>query len=180
MSRIGIVCAVAAACVLAVVAAGCGGSDSESTTTATDTSASVQNERLTSEQWATYEAAAEPFKAANTEMLKKFDTCPRSGTGDTTVFAKCLGDSLTTVQAATRELTTTLAGFNGTVSGTCATSLAAYTNYTTPYLASITSMQSAIDSENAAAFTNAYSSAQTAAKGGKEERAAYETHTAPA
>jgi len=178
MSRIGIVRAVAAAFVLAVLVAGCGGSDSE--TTATDTSASVQNERLTSEQWTTYEAAAEPFKAANTEMLKKFDTCPRSGTGDTTVFAKCLGDSLTTVEAATRELTSTLAGFNGTVSGTCATSLAAYTNYTTPYLASITSMQSAIDSENASAFTNAYSNAQTAAKGGKEERTAFETDCAPA
>lgn len=178
MSRIGIVRAVAAAFVLAVLAAGCGGSDSGSTTT--DTSGSAQNERLTSEQWKTYEAAAEPFKAANTEMLQRFDTCPRLGTGDTTVFAKCLGDSPTTVEAATRELTSTLAGLNGTVSGTCATSLAAYTNYTTPYLASITSMQTAIDSENASAFTNAYTNAQTAAKGGKEERTAFETNCAPA
>ena len=96
------------------------------------------------------------------------------------MFAKCLGDSLTTVEAATRELTSTLAGFNGTVSGTCATSLAAYNNYTTPYLASITSMQSAIDTENAAAFTNAYASFETVAKGGKEERTAFEADCAPA
>jgi len=178
MSRIGIVRIVAAAFALAVLAAGCGGSDSGST--ATETSSSAQNERLTTEQWATYEAAAEPFKAANAEMLKRYAACPRSGTGDTTVFAKCLGDSLTTVEAATRELTSTLAGFNGTVSGTCATSLAAYNNYTTPYLASITSMQSAIDTENVAAFTNAYASAETVAKGGKEERAAFEANCAPA
>lgn len=178
MSRIGIARVVAAASVLAVLAAGCGGSDSGST--ATDTSGSGQNERLTAEQWAAYEAAAAPFKAANTELLKKYNACPKSGTGDTTVFAKCLGDSLTTVEAATRELTSTLAGFNGTVSGTCATSLDAYTNYTTPYLASITSMQSAIDTENAAAFTNAYASAETAATGGKAERTAFETDCAPA
>ncbi len=112
--------------------------------------------------------------------MEKFDSCPRSGTGDTTVFAKCLGDTLTTLEAATSELRTTLAGFNGTVTGTCATSLAAYTTYTTPYLASITSMQAAIDSENVAAFNSAYSNAQTAAKGGKEERTAFETDCAPA
>lgn len=178
MSKIGIARVVAAASVLAVLAAGCGGSDSEST--ATDTSSSAQNARLTDEQWSDYEAVAEPFTAANTEMLKKFAACPKSGTGDTTVFATCLGDSLTTVEAATRDLTSTLAGFNGTVSGTCATSLAAYNNYTTPYLASITSMQSAIETENAAAFNNAYSNAETVAKGGKEERTAFQTDCAPA
>ncbi len=178
MSRIGIVRVVAAAFVLTALAAGCGGSDSEST--ATDTSSPVQNESLTAEQWSDYEAVAEPFTAANAEMLKKYAACPKSGTGDTTVFAKCLGDSLTTVEAATRELTSTLAGFNGTVSGTCATSLAAYNNYTTPYLASVTSMQSAIDTENAAAFTNAYASFETVAEGGKEERGAFEANCAPA
>jgi hypothetical protein len=41
-------------------------------------------------------------------------------------------------------------------------------------------MQKAIDSENAAAFTSAYSNAQTAARGGKEERMAFETDCAPA
>lgn len=178
MSRVGIVRVAAMAFVLAGLAAGCGGSDSHST--ATDTTASGGNERLTAEQWATYEAAAEPFAAANAAVVKKFDSCPRSGTGDTTVFAKCLGDTLTTLEAATREVGTTLAGLNGTVTGTCATSLAAYTTYTTPYLASITSMQEAIDSENAAAYTNSYSNAQTAAKGGKEERTAFETDCVPA
>lgn len=177
MSRIGIVLVAAMASVIVGVAAGCGSSDSEST--ATDTAASGGNERLTAEQWSDYQAVAEPFTAANAAVLKKFDSCPRSGTGDATVFAKCVGDTLTTLETATQELRTTLAGFNGTVTGMCATSLAAYTNYTTPYLASITSVQAAIDSENAAAFTSAYSNAQTAAKGGKEERAAFEADCAP-
>jgi hypothetical protein len=178
MSRIGIVCVAAMAFVLAGLAAGCGGSDSGST--ATDTAAAGGNERLTAEQWSTYQAAAEPFAAANAAVVKKFAACPKSGTGDTTVFAKCLGDTLTTLAAATRELTTTLAGLNGTVTGACATSLAAYTSYTTPYLASITSMQEAIDSANVAAFTSAYSNAQTSAKSGKQERTAFETDCAPA
>jgi hypothetical protein len=178
MSTIGIVRVAATAFVLVGLAAGCGGSDSGST--ATDTAATATNERLTAEQWSAYQAAAEPFAAANAAALKKFDTCPKSGTGDTTVLAKCLGDTLTTLEAATRELTTTLAGLNGTVTGACATSLASYTSYTTPYLASVTSLQAAIDSENAAAFPNAYSNTQTAAKSGKQERTAFETDCAPA
>jgi hypothetical protein len=178
MSRIGIVPAVAAALVLAALAAGCGGSDSE--TTPAETSTVAVNERLTAEQWDSYQAASGPFTEANAAMLKKFDSCPRSGTGDTTVFAKCLGETLTTVTDTTQELTSVLAGFNGTVTGACATALDAYTNYTTPYLASITSMQQAIDSENASAFTNAYSNAKTAASGGKEERTTFETECAPA
>ena len=178
MAKFGIVCVAATAFVFAGLAAGCGGSDSSSTPT--DTAGTASNERLTAEQWSTYQAAAEPFAAANTALLKKFDTCPKSGTGDTTVFAKCLGDTLTTVEAATRELTSTLAGFNGTVTGACATSLAAYTSYTTPYLASVTSLETAIDSANAAAFPNAYSNTQTAAKGGTKERTAFETDCKPA
>lgn len=179
MSRIGIVRLAALAFVVMGLAAGCGDSDSGSTT-ATDTSATGGNARLASDQWAAYEAVAEPFAAANAAMLKKFDTCPRSGTGDTTVFSKCLGDTVAEVDAATRALGATLAGFNATVTGACATSLAAYSNYTTPYLASITSIQAAIDSENAAAFTNAYSNAQTAAKGGTEQRTAFESDCEPA
>lgn len=178
MSRIAIVPAVAAALALAALAAGCGGSDSE--TSSGETSTVAVNERLTADQWDAYQAAAGPFTEANTAMLKKIDACPRSGTGDTTVFSACLGDTLTTVTDATRELTTVLAGFNGTVSGACATALDAYTNYTTPYLASITSMQQAIDSENASALTSSYSNAQTAASGGKEERATFEQECAPA
>ena len=178
MSRSRIVRGASLALVLIGIAAGCGGSDTE--TVATDTAASGGNARLTTEQWATYEPVAASFEAANSAALKKFDTCPRSGTGDTTLFTTCLGGTLTTLESATRALGDTLAGFNGTVTGMCATSLAAYNTYTTPYLASISSMQSALDSENAAAFTSAYSNAQTAAKGGKEEKAAFETDCKPA
>ncbi len=178
MSRIGIVRVAATALLLVVLAAGCGGSDSSSTPT--DTATTGGNERLTAEQWDEYQAVAEPFAAANAALLEKFDECPRSGTGDTTVFAKCLGDTLTTLEDATTALRTTLTGFNGTVTGACATSLAGYTTYTTPYLASITSMQEAIDSENLSAFNSAYSNAQVAAQGGKEERTAFEADCAPA
>ena len=68
MSKFGIVCVAATAFVFAVLAAGCGGSDSSSTPT--DTAGTGSNERLTAEQWTTYQAAAEPFAAANTALLK--------------------------------------------------------------------------------------------------------------
>jgi len=178
MSSSRIVLVAATALLVSALAAGCGGSGSDST--ATDTGTAATNETLTAGQWSDYQAVAEPFTAANAALLEKFDACPRSGTGDTTVFAKCLGDTLTTVVDTTTALRDTLAGFIGTVGGTCAESLDAYTNYTTPYLASITSMQEAIDEENVSAFTSAYSNAQTAAKGGKEERTAFETDCAPA
>jgi hypothetical protein len=180
MSRIGIVGVAATALLLVGLAAGCGGSDSGSSSAPTDTAASGTNERLTAGQWDEYQAVAEPFAAANAAMLEKFDECPRSGTGDTALFTKCLGETLTTVEDTTTALRTTLTSFNGTVSGTCATSLAGYTSYTTPYLASITSMQEALETENLAAFNSAYSNAEVAAKGGKEERTAFETDCAPA
>lgn len=171
---------VAVAFVVVGVAAGCGGSDSETDAAATDTASSAASPRLTVDQWAAYEAVATPFEAANQAMLKKFDSCPRSGTGDTTVFAKCLGDTLQTAEAAGRGLGATLAGFNAIVSGPCATSLAAYSNYTTPYLASVTSVQSAIDTENAAALTNASTNLEQTLAGGKEEKTSFEADCKPA
>ena len=179
MSSIRIVLVAAAALLVVALAAGCGGSGSDTTATEVGSTAAA-NERLTAAQWDDYQAVAEPFSAANAAALKKFDTCPRSGTGDTTVFATCLGDTLTTLEDATVALRDTLAGFNGTVTGACAESLDAYTNYATPYAASISSMQSAIDEGNVSAFTSAYSNAQTAAKGGKDERTAFEQDCAPA
>lgn len=178
MSRIGIVRVAALTLLLVGLSAGCGGSDSSST--ATDTATTGGSERLTAGQWDGYQAVAEPFAAANAAMLEKFDECPRSGTGDTTLFTTCLGETLTTVEGATTDLRTTLTSFNGTVTGACATSLAGYTSYTTPYLASITSMQEALDAENLSAFNSAYGNAQTAAQGGKGERTAFETDCAPA
>ena len=85
-----------------------------------------------------------------------------------------------TAEAAGRALGATLAGFNATVSGACATSLAAYSNYTTPYLASVTSVQSAIDTENAAALTNASTNLEQTLSGGKDEKTSFEADCKPA
>jgi hypothetical protein len=153
----------------------------ETTATETTSTAAGKNERLTEAQWKQYQAVAAPLTKANATATARLAKCPAPApTQSIAPFEKCLGDSLTTLQAATQAAGKTLAGFTGTVTGACAASLDALLNYAQPYQASVAALQRAIDSRNLSGITSSVGNVQSAQKGGKTERAAFERDCRPA
>jgi hypothetical protein len=175
-----VVAALAAASVgvVGLALAGCGGGDNEGNGS-TDTTASAANTRLTPDQWSSYRAEQESFSATRKTAEKKIDTCPRSQTGTLDVFAKCVGPSLDELQTEAAMAGEVLKGFIGTVSGSCATALNDFTQYVTPFTASVEQLQQTLSDDNVSALANSTASLQTALQGGTQERETFERECAP-
>jgi hypothetical protein len=170
------------------VACGGGGGSSASASETTETAATettpaaaVKNERLTQAQWKQYEAVAAPLTKANANANARLTKCPAPApTQSIAPFEKCLGDSLTVLQSATKAAGQTLASFTGTVTGACAASLDALLNYAQPYQASVAALQRAITDRNISGITSSVANVQSAQKGGKSQRADFERDCKPA
>ena len=158
--------------------AGCGGDD-EGSGSGDTTAVSAANERLTPEQWSAYQASIDDFADAREGAQEKLDTCPRSGTGDLDLVDECAGTSLDEVQVAAVTLGETLTGFIGTVPGACAGSLDSFTQYATPFVASVEQLQQTLADDNVAGLANSIASVETALAGGTEERADFERDCSP-
>jgi len=169
---------VLAAVLLALGVAGCGG-DEDGSGSGDTTAVSAGNERLTPAQWSAYQASVADFADARKGAQEKLDTCPRSGTGDLDLLDECAGTSLDDLQAAAITLGETLAGFIGTVTGACAGSLNSFTQYATPFVASVEQLQQTLADDNVAGLANSISSVETALAGGTEERADFERDCSP-
>jgi hypothetical protein len=161
-----------------MLAAGCGGDD-DSGGTAETTAASSGAERLTPDQWSEYRTAGEEFAAARKAAEAKLDSCPRSATGELDEYEACVGASLDALEDAATALGQTLTGFIGTVSGACETSLNAFTQYVSPFVASVDQLQKTLAADNVAGLANTTSSLQTALAGGQEESKSFERDCSP-
>jgi hypothetical protein len=167
---------VALALVVAVVGAGCDGSDDSTATTAT-TTAETGGSRLTDEQWSAYQSASETFVSARDTAEKKLETCNDASVPE---FDACIGSSLDDVESAATELGDTLDGFDGTVTGACASSLAVLQGYVKPYVNAVQTLQDAISSGNAAEVSSAKTTLEQLSTSGQEETQDFEQACAPA
>ena len=159
---------------LVAIGAGCGGGDDSASTTTTATTGAS---RLTEDQWAAYQTSRDAFVKARDTAAEKLDTCSDASVN---VFNACLGSSLDDVASAATALGDTLAGFDGTVSGDCASALGVLEGYVGPYVNAVQTLQDAIDSGNAAEVSSAKTNLETLSTSGKDETKAFETACAPA
>jgi hypothetical protein len=96
------------AVLLSTLAAGCGGGgSSEQTTTAAK---AAPNERFTTAEWEQYKTDAAAFQTLNDKTLAKVTACTKPINPPAGAMAKCVGDSLTNLSAATEKLGQTLDG----------------------------------------------------------------------
>jgi hypothetical protein len=156
---------------VAIVAAGCDGGDDTTATTTTTTTASEGNTRLTADQWSAYQTSKETFVGARDTATEKLQTCNDSSVDE---FNTCIGPSLDDVETAATDLGDTLAGFDGTVTGDCASALAVLEGYVKPYVNAVQTLQSAIDSGNAAEVSSAKTNLETLSTSGKDETESFE------
>lgn len=171
--------AVLVAASLLLLATGCGSdSDEGSTTATTETTEPGANERLTEEQWADYEAVAAPLEDAAAEATTKLDVCGKA-TDDADQLATCVGDSFTALADATGEYASALEGFQGTVTGECASALGELYTYALALQRSAEEMQQVIDEGDLAAYLGVSSNLEVAATGGKDEKTAFEESCKP-
>jgi hypothetical protein len=159
---------------LLLVTAGCGDDDGGGATT-TDTAAGADS-RLTQEQWSEYESAKATFLTARAAANAKLDSCPDTSAE---VFSRCVGDTLDEVESAATALGDTLTGFEGSVTGECASSTAVLAGYTAPYANAVQMLQDAIDAGNASQIPSLKSTLQTLTVGGSEDTQAFEEACAP-
>ncbi len=159
---------------LLLAAAGCGGGD-DGGSTATETDAAGTS-RLTQEQWSEYEAAKATFLTARDAATAKLDKCPDTSAD---VFSTCVGATLDDLESASTALGDTLTGFEGSVTGECASSTTALEGYTTPYANAVQVLQDAIDAGSVSEIPAAKSTLQVLTQGGSEETQAFEEACAP-
>jgi hypothetical protein len=184
--RYGPACAAAFAAV--AVAAGCGGSDSSSsgdsvaaTTEATQTSTTAANERLTSTQWAAYQSSRSALRKANSAASATLKKCSAIATQQKTAAVQaCVGDTFTELTTAAGNSLSTLQGFQGTVSGSCASALDQLTGQVGLFQASAHQMQVTIDSPTLAGYPAASQSLELALSAGQSEATSFEKECAPA
>jgi hypothetical protein len=155
-----------------LAATGCGGGDDGGSTTTETGAADVS--RLTQEQWSAYMEAKTTFLSARAAAVAKLDACPDTSAA---VFETCVGSTLDDLESAATALGDTLTGFEGSVTGACASSTAALATYAAPYARAVQVLQDAIG--NAAQIPSAKSSLQTLTQGGSEETQAFEEACAP-
>ncbi len=159
---------------LVAIGAGCGGGDDSSSTTTETATAGAS--RLTADQWASYQTAKDAFVSARDTAVKKLDTCSDPSVN---VFNACIGSSLDDVESAATALGETLAGFDGTVSGDCASALAVLEGYVAPYVNAVQTLQDATDSGNAAEVSSAKTNLETLSASGQDETRAFEKACVP-
>lgn len=185
--------AVVSAAVLASVAlaAGCGGSSSGSSSGSTAaatteaTSTANANARLTKEQWASAQESRTAFRKALANANATTTKCLHGAKSadDFQNIPKtqaCVGDVFTELQKAAGDSLAVLQGFDGTVSGTCATALSALINSVGLYQASAAEMQRTIDSSTLAGYPAASQDLNAAFTSGQGDVATFEKECAPA
>jgi hypothetical protein len=179
----------AAALVLVALAAGCGGSSSETTTSATATTTTdttgAANERLTDEQWASAQESRSAFRKALANANATSTKCLHGAKSaedfqNIPATQACVGDVFTQLQKAAGDSLAVLQGFDGTVSGTCATALSALINSVGLYQASAAEMQRTIDSATLAGYPAASQDLEAAFTSGQGDVATFEKECAPA
>lgn len=176
MSKLG-VCVGIAAMLAAALAAGCGDSGSSTETVTTTAGA---NERLTTAQWEEYQTSGAALKEANVAATATLAKCSAtSGFQDSADLQACVGDTFTTLATATGDTYDTVEGFQDTVSGACATALAAYLNNLGTFRASAAQMQTTIDSATLAGYPAASQDLQVSLTSGKSEAETFEQDCAP-
>jgi hypothetical protein len=181
----------AVALILVALAAGCGGSSegtgttsSATATTVTDTTGAA-NERLTDEQWASAQESRTAFRKALADANATSTKCLHGAKSaedfqNIPATQKCVGDVFTELQKAAGDSLAVLQGFDGTVSGTCATALSALINSVGLYQASAAEMQRTIDSPTLAGYPAASQDLETALTSGQGDVATFEKECAPA
>jgi hypothetical protein len=163
------------------ITAGCGDSGSSGTgeTVATTTGASG-NERLTSAQWTEYETSRAALRKANAAAQATFKKCPATTTfGNSAEMQNCVGDTFTELATAADKSLETLKGFQGTVSGSCASALEDLTNYVGTFRNSATQMQNTIDSADQPSYAASSQDLETTLTAGKSEAQAFEQECSP-
>jgi hypothetical protein len=160
--------------------AGCGG-DGDGSSATTDSSATTETSgsdtRLTADQWSEYEAARDTFVSARDAATTKLEDCPSTSAEELT---SCIGSTLDDLESAATALGDTLTGFEGSVTGECASATAALESYTAPYANAVQVLQDAIDAGNVAEIPAAKDSLETLTQGGRDEATAFEEACAPA
>ena len=161
--------------------AGCGGDDDDnggaSETTTTATAATGGDERLSEAQWAEYQTSATAFKDANQAAVAKVNGC--EAVTNVSGYKACVGDALPKVVAATEDLRNTLDGFEGEVAGACQSAYATYTGYLRNYQATANSLDKALSTGDATAFSAGKQNIKTVATAGAAARDAFESDCAP-
>ena len=180
MSRIVRVPTAVAVLLLASFVAGCGGSGSGSpgeTTTAT----TEGNARLTTAQWDEYQTSRAALRKANAAATATLSRCSANAAAQNTAKTQaCVGDTFSALASATGDMSKTLTGFKGTVSGPCAEALAGLLNYVGTFQASAVGMQRTIDSATLAGYPAASQNLELALTSGKEQATTFEQACAPA
>jgi hypothetical protein len=173
------------------LASGCGGgnssSSSESTAAATTeaTTNGTANARLTKEQWASAEESRTAFREALANATATSTKCLHGAKSaedfqNISATQACVGDVFTQLQRAAGDSLAVLQGFDGTVSGTCATALSALINSVGLYQASAAEMQRTIDSPTLAGYPAASQDLEAAFTSGQGDVATFEKECAPA
>jgi len=168
------------ALLLAVLAAACGGESGSGTTSSEAATTLAANQRFTDAQWQQYQTDNASFKKVNDTALNKISVCTKPINPPPGTVEKCMGDSLTNLSSATKQLDQTLQGLTGSVSGKCLTALSGLLSYVTPYEASIAALQNTIDTQNFAAAYNSVTSMTSTSANGQKANAVVKEDCAPA
>jgi hypothetical protein len=169
---------VALALLLAVLAAACGG-ESGTGSTSSEATTLAANKRFTDAQWQQYQSDNASFKKVNDTALTKISVCTKPINPPPGTVEKCVGDSLTNLSSATKQLDQTLKGLTGSVSGKCLTALTGLLSYVTPYEASIAALQNTIDTKNFAAAYNSVTTMTSTSANGQKANAVVKRDCAP-
>ena len=188
MSRRRFAPACAAAFAAVAVAAGCGSDSSSSgdsvattTETAQTQTTTAASERLTSAQWADYQSSRSALRKANSTASATLKKCSAIATQQKPAAVQaCVGDTFTELTTAAGDSLSTLQGFEGTVSGSCATALDQLTSQVSLFQASAHQMQATIDSPTLAGYPAASQNLELALSAGQTEATSFEKECAPA
>ena len=181
MSRAWVPPSVLVVVLLAAFAAGCGGSNGTESTSSTPPATNAADKPFTAAQWTEYQAAVAALPEGESPDAPEGPEVRASRSTRLPVqVEKCVGDSLTKLDAATDDLSNTLKGFTSSVGGACLTALNGFLGYVAPYKASIQALEETIASDNAAAAYNSASSIKTARAGGLAKNEAVKKNCAPA
>jgi hypothetical protein len=151
------------------------------TTEPAQTVTTSTNGRLTAAQWSAYTTSRAALRMANTAATATLKKCSSLAVQQKPAAVQaCVGDVFTTLTTAAGNSLSTLQGFQGSVSGPCATALAKLTNQVSLFQASAHAMQVTIDSPTLAGYPSASQNLALALSSGKSEAATFEKDCAPA
>jgi hypothetical protein len=135
---------------------------------------------LTTAQWSEYQTSRAALRTANTAANATLKKCsPLASQQKTSAVKACVGDVFTELTTAAGDSLSTLQGFDGTVSGACATALAKLTNQVSLFQASAHQMQATIDSPSLEGYPAASQNLELALSAGKTEAATFDKECAP-